>query len=264
MEIGGSRGPTVLCLHGLTAHRASWRAVASRLEDRCRLVMPDLLGRGASPAEPGARFALDEEIRRLRRLLPLVGDRPWVALGHSHGAALALAMAGEPACSGVVLVSPVTPWTRRPRVLDLLDSGLLRRGASPIVAGLRLPVTGWVLRHRVFADPADVDPDTVRRYAAPWAGLHRARTLLRILADWRPAELAGRLPGARIPARVLLGDRDRRIGRVDARRLAERLGTELHVVEGAAHGLPEERPGVVATAVLELVAESMDEMPGGT
>lgn len=265
VETRGGRGPVILCLHGLTAHRGSWRGVAPRLERRCRLVLPDLLGRGRSPAEPRARFRLEDELARLRRLLPLMEGRPWFALGHSQGAALAAALArANPGCRGVVLLSPVTPWTRRPGVLDLLHPSPVRSVAAPLVAGLRVPVTDWVLRHRVFADPGDVSPDTVRRYADPWAGRDRARTLLELLADWRPAELHGRLPGARTPARVLLGRRDRRIRRVDARRLADRLGTRLVVVDRAAHGLPEERPEVVASVVLQLVAESLDETPGGT
>lgn len=264
VEMRGPDGPTILCLHGLSAHRGSWRVVAPRLEDRFRIVLPDLLGRGASPADPGARFRLADELPRLRRLLSALPHRPWYALGHSHGAALALALAREPGCRGLVLVSPVTPWTRRPPLLNLLASPVLRRVAAPLVVRLRVPVTGWVLRHRVFAEPGDVRPDTVQRYAAPWTSAARARTLLRVLADWHPAELHGRLPGAPTPARVLLGRRDRRIRRVDAGRLAEELGTELLLVGRAAHGLPEERPDVVASAVLELVAASMDASPGGT
>lgn len=264
VEVRGDRGPGVLCLHGLSAHRASWRLVAPLLEDRCRLVLPDLLGRGESPAAPAARFGLRRETERLRRLLPLLEGSPWIALGHSHGAALALSLAREPGCRGVVLLSPVTPWTRRPPILELLDSPLVRSAVAPVVAGLRVPIAGWVLRRRVFADPADVGPDVVRRYADPWATGARARTLLRLLADWRPAELQGRLPDARTPARVLLGTRDRRIRRVDARRLAGRLGAELVLVEDAAHALPEERPDLVASTVRSLVTDLMDAEPGGT
>lgn len=242
--------------------------MAPLLEDRCRLVLPDLLGRGDSPETSGARFGLIEEIGRIRTLLralpPSLGDAPWLILGHSHGAALALALARDVRVRGIVLLSPVTPWTRRPPILRTLDSSLVRGAVAPFVAGARIPITRWILRRRVFADPDDVTAGTVRRYAAPFASSARARTLLRILADWHPAELHGRLPGARTPARVLIGSRDRRIRRTDARRLAERLETELVLVDDAAHGLPEERPERVASAVLQLVDQTMDGFPGGT
>jgi pimeloyl-ACP methyl ester carboxylesterase len=242
--------------------------VAPLLDDRCRLVLPDLLGRGDSPVTSGARFGLTEEIARLRALLralpPSLDDAPWMVLGHSHGAALALALARNVRVRGLVLLSPVTPWTRRPPILRALDSSRLRGAIAPFVAKARIPITRWILRRRVFADPDDVKTDTVRRYAAPFASSARARTLLRILADWHPAELHGRLPGARMPVRVLIGSRDRRIRRADARRLAERLGTELVLVDDAAHALPEERPERVASAVLQLVDQTTDEIAGGT
>lgn len=242
--------------------------MAPLLEDHCRLALPDLLGRGDSPATSGARFGLAEETGRLRALLRALrsspGGAPPLVVGHSHGAALALALAGDVGVRGMVLLSPVTPWTRRPPILRTLDSSLLRRIVAPFVAWARIPITRWILRRRVFADPDDVKADTVRRYAAPFASRARARTLLRLLADWHPAELHGRLPGVRTPTRVLIGSRDRRIRRDDARRLAERLGTELVLVDDAAHGLPEERPERVAAAVLQLVDQTTDGIPGGT
>lgn len=242
--------------------------MAPLLEDRCRLVLPDLLGRGESPATSGARFGLVQESERLRTLLralrPSPGGAPWLVVGHSHGAALALALAEEVGVRGMVLLSPVTPWTRRPPILRALDSSILRRTVAPFVAGARIPITRWILRRRVFADPDDVKVDMVRRYAAPFASRARARTLLRLLADWHPAELHGRLPGARTPTRVLIGRQDRRIRRADARRLADWFGTELVLVDDAAHGLPEERPDRVAAAVLQLVEQTTDGIPGGT
>lgn len=242
--------------------------MALLLEDRCRLVLPDLLGRGESPAMSGARFRLVHETERLQALLralrPTLGDDPWLVVGHSHGAALALALAADVGVRGMALLSPVTPWTRRPPILGTLGSSLLRRSVAPFVAGARIPITRWILRRRVFADPDDVTADMVRRYAAPFASRARARTLLQLLADWHPAELHGRLPGARSPTRVLIGRRDRRIRRTDARRLAARLGTELVLVDDAAHGLPEERPERVAAAVLQLVDQTTDGIPGGT
>lgn len=43
---GGAR-PVVLALHGITASHVSWTGVAARLTG-CRLVAPDLRGRGRS------------------------------------------------------------------------------------------------------------------------------------------------------------------------------------------------------------------------
>lgn len=244
------RGPPVLCLHGLSAHGGVWDAVAPRLADRFTLYLPDLPGRGGSEARPDLSRGLEEETARTRDLLSAIGIAPVVTVGHSQGAALALALAGEDgAGAGLVLVCPVTPWTRRPAVLELLRSATIRRCAAPLLARLRRPLVRWILRSRVYGEPGRADAEAVERYAAPYADSRRVRALLRSLADWRPSELEGRLPGRPAAAWVLAGGRDRRIPPRDARKLAEALHARLEVVADAGHLLPEEAPAAVARAV---------------
>ena len=244
------RGPPVLCLHGLSSHGAVWDRPARRLSARFTLYLPDLLGRGGSRPRPELDYGLDAEVERVRALLEAVRVDPVLTVGHSQGAALALALAaddGRP--GGLVLACPVTPWTRRPAVLELLQRAPVRRAAAPLLARLRRPLVRWILRRRVYGDPSRADAASVARYAAPYADPRRAAALLAALADWRPAELRGRLPAPGHPVHVLAGGRDRRIPPRDARRLAEELGEAFRVVPGAGHLLPEEAPGAVARAV---------------
>ncbi len=247
-------GPPLLLVHGLTASGAVWSRVARRLADRYTLVVPDLLGRGSSDAAPGARFRLSDESARLGLVAEARLPGPFVLVGHSHGAALALLLAAStPRCRGVCLLDPVTPWTTRPAALDLLRSETVRRLLAPPLSALRRPVTRFVLRHRVFGDPSAVDRDLVGRYAGPYASAERARTLLRVLADWRPGDLSPHL-APRPDAVVLTGELDRRSPPDLAGRLARRLACTLQVVPGAGHALPEEAPDEVSRAI-EAVAE---------
>lgn len=244
------RGPPVLFLHGLSSHAGVWERPARRLADRHTLVLPDLLGRGRSAAQPDVPYRLDDETDRVRALLAALDLDPVVVVGHSQGAALALALEGEARRRrGLVLVCPVTPWTRRPAVLELLRIAPLRRVLAPELSRLRRPLARWILGRRVYADPSRADEAAVDRYAGPYADPRRAEALLRALADWRPGELAGRLPVRAPPARVLAGERDRRIPPEEARRLAGELGADVEVVPDAGHLLPEEAPEVVARAV---------------
>ena len=87
MELWGPRpaGPTVVCLHGLSANRTTWRPVAGRLRHRS-LLLVDLLGRGESDASREARYDLDSEARRLAQVLQTLGVKRPVLAGHSQGA----------------------------------------------------------------------------------------------------------------------------------------------------------------------------------
>ncbi len=247
-------GPRLLLVHGLTASGAVWGRVSERLEGRFTLVIPDLLGRGASDPAPGARFRLAEEVGRLEAVARVHAPGPFVLVGHSHGAALALAVAARTTrCRGLCLVDPVTPWTKRPLLLELLRSGPVRASLAPLLCSVRRPLTRLVLRRRVFGDPAAVDEAVVRRYAAPYRDPDRARTLLRVLADWRPWELSPHL-APRPTALVLTGELDRRAPPELVERLAGRLECQLRVVPGAGHALPEEAPDAVARAI-EAVAD---------
>lgn len=254
------RGPRLLLLHGLTAHGGAWRPVADRLANRWTLVIPDLLSRGRSEARPELPHGLGPEVRRARAVARATGTAGRPAVGHSQGAALAVALADGPdPPSALVAVCPVTPWTRRPAVLEVLRWAAVRRAAAPLASRFRRPAARQVLRRRVFADPARVDDTTVERYAAPWADVHRARALLRVVADWRPSELAVRLPAEPPPTRVVAGAADQRIPPREAGRLARHLDGDCETIDEAAHMVPVEAPGAVVRAVEEVTGRPTDE-----
>ncbi len=247
VEVRG-RGPPILFLHGVSAHRGGWHAVAERLDGEFRLYLADLLGRGESDVAPEARYGLADELRRAAALWEALSPAPELLVGHSQGAALALALAAERLPRGLVLTSPVTPWTRRPAVLTALRPRLVRRAAVAAVAPFRRPLARLILR-RVCGPRTPVTRAMVERYAAPFADARRAEGLLRILADWRPRELADRLPGALPPTRLVAGRRDPRVSPGDAEALARRLGVPIWWAPGAGHVLPEEAPELIARAV---------------
>lgn len=247
-------GPPVLLLHGISADHSEWAAVAAGLGVDHRVVLPDLLGRGASFPSDGAEFGLFDEVARLELLMDALGlERPVVA-GHSHGAALAVALACRRPVAGLLLASPVTPWTVRPAPLALLRYAPVRRVVEPLLRTCRVPLTRYILTRRVYGrDGPDVG-DAVRRYAAPYADPARGRALLRVFRDWRPADLERLSPPPALEIRVLTGAVDRRISPVQARRWAERLGAGFELVEGAGHGLTEEAPERVEAALRDMAA----------
>ena len=82
----GDEGSTeVVCLHGVTSWGGHFAALAERLGARYRVLAPDLLGHGDSPAEPPWRIG--DHLDSIGASIP-AGRRTW--LGHSFGARLAL------------------------------------------------------------------------------------------------------------------------------------------------------------------------------
>ncbi|MFW6089868.1 MAG: alpha/beta fold hydrolase [Gemmatimonadota bacterium] len=249
-------GPPVLLLHGISADHTEWEAVARGLARDHRVLLPDLLGRGASVVDPSAGFTLPEEVARLVTLLAALGVRRPLVGGHSHGASLGLALAGRVELAGLVLVSPVTPWTKRPRVLDLLRVSAIRRAVEPALRICRRPLTRYILSRRVYGERRPHIGGAVRRYARPYADPSRARALLRVFRDWRPDELARLERPAGLRIAVVTGAADRRIVPADAARWAKRLGASCTVLAGAGHGVTEEEP-----AGVEAVLRGIEQTP---
>jgi pimeloyl-ACP methyl ester carboxylesterase len=251
VELAGS-GPDLLLVHGLSASRREWDAVAPELTGRFRLIMPDLAGRGESPAGPGLRFGLEDETERLTALFDeLALDRP-VVVGHSQGAALAVALAARRDCAGLLLLNPVNPWTARPAALAALRLRSIRILLVPLLRHYRQSLTRYILTRRVFADPRSVTATAVRKYSETLEAPERVEALLRVVADWRPAELAAYDARRAEPLLLVTGRRDRRAPPADVRRWAERLGGPCLVLEHCAHGVPEEAPDRVVQMILEL------------
>ena len=265
----------MLCLHGVSAQGRSWLAVARRLADRATFLLPDLIGRGGSDAFPGGSFTLEDEADRIEAIMDALrahGDvdgagragarLPPVIAGHSQGAALALALAArDPGVVGLLLSNPVTPWTRRPAVLDVLRSGLMRKVVAGMFSPLRGPLATVIIRRA--AGPGFRPPrELVRGYAEPYADVRRARTLMALLRDWQPNELAEHIPTERIIARVVTGALDPRIDPRAAERLANEMGGRITVVEDGGHILPEQHPDLLADElgrVFEAVREAGSE-----
>lgn len=247
-------GPPVLLIHGLTASRCTWQRAAPLLHGQFSLVLPDLSGRGDSPPREGLRYRLVDEVDRLGALLDVLGPRRTVAVGHSQGAAIALALAAvRQEVAGAVLVNPVTPWTPRPLLLGALPRGPLARGlAGLLVPALRRPVTRWVLERRVFTGDRRPSRAIVEAFARPYRDPRRARALVDILADWNPPGLGGYLPASPVAGSVLVGARDHRTPPRHAARLAERLDVPLVLMDETGHAGPLERARQVAEAVRQV------------
>ena len=86
-------GPAVVCLHSNASHSGQWGPLMKQLAGRYRVLAPDSYGSGASPDWHSDRtITLDDEVALMGSMFESLPE-PFVVVGHSYGAAVALKLA---------------------------------------------------------------------------------------------------------------------------------------------------------------------------
>ncbi len=251
--VRAGEGPAVVLLHGFASSIVTWRDVIPALAARHAVVALDLPGFGASdqPADldasvyPGVIAGLMRELGLARASL----------VGNSLGGAAAVAVAAvyPEMVEKLVLIDAAGYSLRedeRPAIVRLVGS---RRMGGLLEA---LPLRRWLARRalrEVFHDPAQVTPQEVEEYLAPFwrpTALASARSLLSS-PEWRePAAFRALVARVHAPTLVLWGADDRWIPVADADRFAAAIpGARTRILPDCGHMPQEERPGEVATAL---------------
>ena len=253
-------GPAVVFIHGLPGTAEDFEAVAARLPGR-RTITFDRPGFGFSS---GDYHPFSEQLETIRRLIERLGLGRVVLAGHSYGGTIALAYAKRRPqdVRGLVLVDAAVAGQR---------SDWLNRAQSRLVQALSLPVV-QPLADATFSqllrtasakagdaqafDPGDVDPEHEERLLA-LSMQHDdldAYADEQLRADDVIADLDAELSSIDTPAVVIHGDGDKLVEPEHGRRLATLLPhARLEMVSGG-HMAPYQHPGVVASAVRELLA----------
>lgn len=243
----------MVLLHGLGASSAFWGAAYDDLARTGRLVVPDLLGFGASP-RPATGYTADDHVRALTAVLDELGVTGPVVVGaHSLGCLLALALAERrpDLVAGVVaFCPPLYPdeATARDRVARL---GWLERQLATDGPWAEASCR-WVCDHRAAAVglagvlrpglPAPILRDGVQH---SWASY--SETFGHVLAA---AEGAHWLAEVSVPVGLVAGSDDRVTDLGYLHRLAAALPhVSLTVSEGADHGLPLTDPTTAVAAL---------------
>lgn len=261
VETAGPDGacPMLALLHGFASGTFTWAGVAAHLGDH-RLVAWDRppFGRSDRPVpRPGADdpYGTGVELARTATLVERVaGPVPVVLVGHSAGALLAVqvALARRVPLAGLVLVAPAVDEGPPPTVravgrlpgAALVATSLVRVGALGAATFLR----------RTTRHPT---PLTEATAAAAGRALRRpgtAAALWHLTATWEPPAVLDRLGEVDVPAVVIGGVDDRIVSTPAHRAVAEGLGADLHLLEGAGHAPHEQRPDEVAGIIRRFVA----------
>ena len=252
-RILGDGATGVLLLHGLGGSNAYWGASYDVLAESGRVIVPDLLGFGASP-RPLSGYTAADHVKALVSLLDELGvDEPIVVGAHSFGCLLAFALAEQhpDRVAGIIaLCPPLYPdeATARERIASLgwLERKLAREGPWAQTT------CEWVCRHRSAAAvvaslvrpglPAIIRRDGVQH---SWASY--SQSFRQVLAS---AEGTRWLAGIRVPVDIVAGTHDPVIDLTYLRQLAEQLQhVTLTIRDGDDHSLPLTNP-IYAVALI--------------
>lgn len=248
--------PVILCLHGAGGAGHSFRALAPLLQDRFRVLIPDLPGQGFTRAG-SRRFGLDAMAEDLVILCRKLDVAPAVLLGHSAGAAIALRLAElMPDARAVVGINAA---------LGTFDGA----------AGVMFPLLARVLAVTPFIPHVVAklwgNPQTVGKLLASTgspldaAGQAQYLTLVRdashvdgtlgMMAQWRLEDLMARLPRLITPVLLVASDKDNavpaRVSRDAARHMPAVTYAEL---AGYGHLVHEEAADSVAAVIAPFLA----------
>lgn len=253
-EQGDPGGIPIVLIHGSMGSLHMWEGWVRELGGVARLISVDLPGHGLTGAWPRDEYTIEAYADFVEVLVDTLNLDRFVLVGHSMGGAVAWTFAA----------------TRPDRVsqLILVDAAGYPRtaGEAPLAIRVaRTPVIGDIgvyfkpesLVRRslveVYADPAMVTPERIRRYAELQrfpgnreATLQRARTQEPL--DPTP------LRRLDVPTLILWGGKDRWVPTADAFRFQNDIkGAELEVFEALGHNPMEEDPKATAAAVAAFI-----------
>lgn len=265
---GEEPGPLVVFEAGMSAPAGEWLAVQRTVSSHARTLSYDRSGYGGSDEDPQAR-TLSRMAADLGAVLTAVGERqPVVLVAHSWGGPIVRAFAhGSPdRVAGVVLVDTSLAAVTATRKQVLLGRASFRVASLLVRMGAASTVIRMVLPHGHADEFSDDDMAVVTRdYASVRAMRTGIREMREVLASRATLESWEREGLPDVPVVALQG------GRVEKSSAARRFREDFNqraatllarhprgrvvVVEDAGHLIPQERPGAVVDAILEVIAE---------
>jgi pimeloyl-ACP methyl ester carboxylesterase len=259
-DLGPADGEAVILLHGFPADRHSWDAVAGRLVAAdLRILAPDQ--RGYSPeARPTTRAAYRPEALAsdVLALADQAGVDRFHIVGHDWGAVVAwyLAAADPDRVATLTAVSVPHPaamahaWRTSTQVLR---SWYMVAFQVPVLPELALSWHQGAAVARALR-ASGLGTEAAERYASRAA---RPGGFTGPLGWYRALPLGSAIgaTAVRVPTVMIWAPGDQFIGRGAAERAAAWVRASYRFVEvaGGDHWLPEEAPGAVADAVIDLV-----------
>jgi pimeloyl-ACP methyl ester carboxylesterase len=244
---------TFVLLHGFGANATSWEPVSASLG--APSVAFDRVGFGLTerPIEwSGANpYSGTVQVDITRSLVEQFGGRDVVLIGHSAGAAVAVAAARDLSPAGLVLEAPALQGPPGPlRWLAATPQG------TRVIRFLAGRADIEELLASAYHDPSRITSERLAGYELPLMVKGWDRGLARFTAAEPLSDLQQQATELDLPVLVITGDDDRWVDTAETIRLAGEIpGARLVVVPDCGHVVHEECPDAFVIAVTEWLDE---------
>jgi len=277
-ESGRPDGVPVILLHGFPESHRTWARLAPLIDERFRLIRPDLRGFGDSDRPQDVTdYSTDTLVADLFALADACGVEKFALVGHDWGGAIAWAAAirADPRIERLAIVNSPHPWIFQKSLIENAE----QRAASQYITAFRTPGMEAAIARMGFdtffeksfskhVDLAEISSDERANYIADWS---RPGALTSMLNWYRASQLIVPPPGVtipipewvlrampkiRVPVRVIWGLEDKALLPVQLENIGE-VGVDVEVVplKGVGHFAPWEAPQSVADALLPFLGE---------
>ena len=245
-------GPVVMLVHGFGETASVWNQLAIALEDRYRVIIPDLYGTGDSKRQLAetAYCSLEEHAESLRLILEDAGIEVCTMIGHSMGGYITLAFAeaypemlnGFGLFHSTALADSAEKKQVRSRGIEFLAE----HGSKDFLSGVIPTLYGEDARLRI--------PRQISQHIQEVSGI-----MENILAGFYKAMMArpdrqAILSKSAVPVLFILGEEDKTVNLQETLPQTELPGkTQLHVWKKVAHMGMIEAPEKTAEAVIQFL-----------
>jgi pimeloyl-ACP methyl ester carboxylesterase len=258
--VEAGRGQAVVMIHGNAGYVQDFEfGTIDMVSSGFRAIAFDRPGHGLSELPKTGHASVEEQAEMLHQALDELGIKNPILVGHSWGAAVALAYGIQypQETAGLVLLAPVAYMGGGH------DSGFSRLLRTPILGDLGLAIAKPFIARRMLSDSLkeafypDAVPEEYQKAAEKvWLGRKQLKAFARddLALDDSLRRLASRYQEIRLPVMIVTGDKDKVISaEQNAVRLHQAMaGSQLMVIKSAGHQIPETHPEAVLRAVEQL------------
>ncbi len=252
IDTGPQDKPALLMLHGAGGSGHSFRALIPFVTAQYRVIAPDLPGQGFTRSGSRNRYGLDAMADDVTTLCATLGVRPFAAIGHSAGAAIALRMAQSLPLRAVIGINAALgSFEGAAGVMFPLMARAL--AAAPFVP--QLVARLWGNPHSVArllaSTGSPLDATGQAQYLTLVRDAAHVDGTLGMMAQWRLDGLMASLPALQTPTLLIASSGDKAVpARVSAEAARHMPNARYAEIPAYGHLVHEEAAEAVANILL--------------